>query len=285
MLTSSQIIAVFIMSRGYLSPRPSDLPFHAPSNPVLQSLPRAVSRTLKYILLLTIALGFLYTLSQFKAISRYLPVRLEGTFDLIHKDTQISNNNNKLAYAESSAAKDRNQNELQVPENPRIGKITASFGLPDPIYEAAISSHTVHNALHAYPHFVLREQMVRGLWSKHAYLLTVIGTELAKPKDERLKWLFWHDRDTILMNPNVPLEMFLPPEPEFGHVNLLVTSDKNGLNNGVFLVRINQWALKLLASALSIREYQSEVPLKYTEQSGMEETIKRVSLYPPTQQW
>ena len=160
---------------------------------------------------------------------------------------------------------------------PTFGKITASFGDLDPTYEAAIASHTLHNRFYGYPHFVLREQVMSGLWSKHAWMMTIIGQELSKPKEQRLQWLMWHDRDTILMNPQIPLEIFTPPEPKFSHIHLMVTNDRNGLNNGVFMIRVNQWAFKLFASALSIREYQPEIPLKYTEQSGLEETIKRVS--------
>ena len=170
---------------------------------------------------------------------------------------------------------------LANPTLPRLtistfAKVTASFGDFDPDYETAIASHAPHNKLHGYRQFILREQMVRGLWSKHSYLLTIIGQELAKPESQRLKWLFWHDRDTILMNPQVPLDIFLPPSPEFDHIQLLVTNDRNGLNNGVFMVRVGQWAFKMLASALSVREYQPELPLKYTEQSGMEAVIQRV---------
>jgi hypothetical protein len=160
---------------------------------------------------------------------------------------------------------------------PKFGKCTATFGEPDPPYEHAIASHNLHNQLHGYPHYILREHMIRGLWSKHGWILTIIGQELAKPEDQRLKWLMWHDRDTVLMNPQVPLDVFVPPEPQFSHIHMLVTNDRNGLNNGVFMVRVNQWAFKFFASALSIREYQPEIPLKYTEQSGMEEVIKRVS--------
>lgn len=161
---------------------------------------------------------------------------------------------------------------------PRFGKCTASFGGPSPPYDSAIASHDLHNTLHAYPHYILHEQMLRGLWSKHSYLLTVLGQELSKPESERLKWLLWHDRDTILVNPQIPLNIFVPPEEKgFGHVNLLVTKDRNGLNNGVFMVRVGQWAVKMFASVLSIREYRPDVVLKYTEQSGMEEVIKRVS--------
>ncbi|KAF2273713.1 uncharacterized protein EI97DRAFT_435880 [Westerdykella ornata] len=158
---------------------------------------------------------------------------------------------------------------------PRFAKITATFGERDPPYEDAISSHNLHNELHGYPHFILREQMLRGLWSKHAYILTIIGNELAKPAHERLAWLMWHDRDTVLMNPQIPLDIFVPPSPAFDHIHLLVTNDRNGLNNGVFFCRVSAASFKFFASALSIREYEPEIQLKYTEQSGMEEVIKR----------
>jgi hypothetical protein len=162
------------------------------------------------------------------------------------------------------------------PPFPKFGKITATFGEPDPPYENAIASHNLHNQIHGYPHFILREQMLRGLWSKHAYILTIIGNELAKPENERLKWVLWHDRDTVLMNPQLPLDIFVPPSPAFDHIHMLVTNDRNGLNNGVFLCRVSGASFKFFASALSIREYQPEIQLKYTEQSGMEEVIKRV---------
>ncbi|KAF1996219.1 glycosyltransferase family 34 protein [Amniculicola lignicola CBS 123094] len=157
----------------------------------------------------------------------------------------------------------------------KIGKITASFGDPDPPYEDAILSHETHNALHGYPQFILRERILRGLWSKHLWIMTVIGQELAKPEDLRLNWLLWHDRDTVLMNPQIALDIFLPPEPQFSNIHLIATNDHNGLNNGVFFVRVSPWAFKLFASALSIPEYQPEIPLKYSEQSAMEEAIKR----------
>lgn len=83
------------------------------------------------------------------------------------------------------------------------------------------------------------------------------------------------------MNPNVPLDVFLPsegPDGGFGHINLLVTRDRNGLNNGVFFIRVSDWSIKMFASALSVREYERGVELKYSEQSGMERVIERVSI-------
>lgn len=167
------------------------------------------------------------------------------------------------------------------PAFPRFAKITATFGEPDPPYEEAIASHKLHNEIHNYPQFILREQMLKGLWSKHAYILSIIGNELAKPLEERLEWVLWHDRDTVLMNPQLPLDIFVPPSPAFNHIHFLVTNDHNGLNNGVFLCRVSGASFKFFASALSFREYRPEVMLKYTEQSGMEEVIKSVRCSTP----
>lgn len=191
----------------------------------------------------------------------------------------VNGNVEENGAIQSNFSTQENPSNLYMPNVmpfPRFGKCTASFGDPEPPYEAAIASHALHNDIHDYPHFILREHMIRGLWSKHGWMMTIIGQELAKPEEQRLQWLLWHDRDTVLMNPQLPLDIFVPPEPEFSHIHLIVTNDRNGLNNGVFMVRVNQWAFKLFASALSIREYQPEIVLKYTEQSGMEQAIKRV---------
>jgi hypothetical protein len=70
-----------------------------------------------------------------------------------------------------------------------IGKMTISFGEPNEIYDRAIRSHELHNKNMEYPQFVLRERLMSGLWSKHAYIFSVIVQELSKPEAERLKWL------------------------------------------------------------------------------------------------
>jgi hypothetical protein len=77
------------------------------------------------------------------------------------------------------------------------------------------------------------------------------------------------------MNPNIPLYIFLPPAG-FEDVNLVVKNGRNGLNNGVCFVRVGKWSFKIFASALSVREYEPGVVLKYSEQSTMEEVIRRV---------
>ncbi|RMZ69818.1 galactosyl transferase GMA12 MNN10 family [Pyrenophora seminiperda CCB06] len=236
---------------------PSGLPLNHGPQVYPHRLSKAAYRTLKYLSLILIFLLTLYTLSAAPSLSKYVSLPSNTL-----ANTTFSPNS-------TSAAK--------------IAKVTASFGLSDPIYETAISSHSLHNALHNYTSFILRERMLPGLWSKHAFLLTILGSQLALPPSSRLDWLFWHDRDTILTNPNVPLDIFLPPpNSKFSHVNLVVTKDRNGLNNGVFFIRVNEWSVRFFAACLSLREWEKGVVLKYSEQSAMEIVIERDSFRPST---
>ena len=72
-----------------------------------------------------------------------------------------------------------------------IGKITIVFGGDNPTYERALKTHEVHNRLHRYPTYVLRQQILNDVWTKPAYILSVLLKELAKPADERLHWLLY----------------------------------------------------------------------------------------------
>ena len=75
------------------------------------------------------------------------------------------------------------------------------------------------------------------------------------------------------MNPNIPLELFLPPD-EFGHVHLLVTNDYNGLNNGVFPIRVHPWSVALMSAVVAFTTYRPEFELKFRDQSALDEMLK-----------
>jgi hypothetical protein len=81
---------------------------------------------------------------------------------------------------------------------PAIGKMTISFGETEEVYERARRSHEFHNREMGYSQFVLRERLVPGLWSKHAYIFSVIVQEMAKPEGQRLKWLMFVTRNQPL---------------------------------------------------------------------------------------
>ncbi len=157
---------------------------------------------------------------------------------------------------------------------PRIAKCTIMFGTTNPVYERALRSHQTHNRQHNYPMYVLRQSIFDDVWSKPAYILSLILGELAKPEAERLEWLLWLDADTILLNPYIPIEIFLPPQGEWDEVHLLVSHDYNGLNNGVFLIRVAAWSAELLSAILAYRHYKPEERLMFRDQSAMESLLQ-----------
>lgn len=87
-----------------------------------------------------------------------------------------------------------------------------------------------------------------------------------------------------LMNPNIPLETFLPPAGLPSPVNILVANDHNGLNDGAFFVRVGAWAVQLFNDVLAMPTLKPHVHLKYSEQSALEHMLKQVcveSYIPP----
>lgn len=138
--------------------------------------------------------------------------------------------------------------------------------------------------------------MIDDLWNKPAFILDLLLQEMIKPESKRLEWLVWVDRDTLILDQCRPATSFLPssihekplakwwrrneytrsedpnkPSPE---LNLLATNDMNGLNNGIFLLRVSPWAVSLFTAILAYRHYNPKVELKFTEQSVMGLVLK-----------
>ncbi|RFU31455.1 hypothetical protein B7463_g4891, partial [Scytalidium lignicola] len=160
----------------------------------------------------------------------------------------------------------------------RIGKISSLYydevTSKSQAYERALLSHIEHDQRFSYSHFVLRRGIVEGLWTKHALVLHHLVQELAKPQAERLDWLFWHDADVVIVNNQMPLEAFLPPEPQWSHINFMVSNDLGGLNDGVFYIRVCEWSVHFFAAGLSYPVYKPDVPLRYDEQTALEFLIQ-----------
>lgn len=156
---------------------------------------------------------------------------------------------------------------------PVLAKVTIVTGGDNTVYERALRTHTAHNRLHGYPMHTLRQSILNDVWSKPAYILSVLLRELAKPRAERVQWLFWVDVDTIIINPNVPAEVFLPPVG-FDDVHLLISHDFNGLNNGVFPIRVHPWSVELLCAIIAFPAYRPDDHLQFRDQSAMAELLK-----------
>ena len=72
----------------------------------------------------------------------------------------------------------------------------------------------------------------------------------------------------ILLNPRMPLEIFLPPE-EFDHIHFLGTHDEEGLNCGVFFIRVHEWSVQMLLDVLAIPDHHPEVQPAQVATSGV----------------
>ncbi|KAH6712732.1 hypothetical protein BKA61DRAFT_576348 [Leptodontidium sp. MPI-SDFR-AT-0119] len=166
--------------------------------------------------------------------------------------------------------------DAHIPESSKqyIGKVSILYGDKKPAYERALKTHEEHNRIHNYRMHLLRHGILDGYWTKPAYILSLLLLELGKEKDDRLSWLFWVDADTVVLNHNIPIEIFMPP-PEHNDIHLLVTDDWNGLNNGVFLVRVDPWAVELFTSITSFRDFQPNTTLTFQDQSAMEILLKQ----------
>lgn len=96
------------------------------------------------------------------------------------------------------------------------------------------------------------------------------------------------DADTVVMNPNIPLDIFLPPQERFASINLLISNDFNGLNAGVFLLKINSWTVEFLSAIISYRYYKYG-KLFFAEQTAIDELLRddkwRYNALRVPQQW
>ncbi|KAK3694182.1 hypothetical protein B0T22DRAFT_451833 [Podospora appendiculata] len=69
----------------------------------------------------------------------------------------------------------------------------------------------------------------------------------------------WFDADTAILNPHTPLEIFLPPENLTGleNVDLIINSNWDGLNSGVFALRVSPWSVTFLSAVLAYPIYEA----------------------------
>lgn len=186
------------------------------------------------------------------------------------EEAKVANHTSSTSILPGEHILDGLTEEEMLGARTRIGKCTILF-YGNSAWERAIRTHERHDREHGYRIHILRQQLLDDVWSKPAYILSLLLRELAKPDSERLEWLLWVDADTVLLNPHIPIDVFLPPPgSEFDDVHLVYSNDWNGLNNGVFPVRVNTWAVQLFSAIVSFRHFRSEVPLIFRDQSAMD---------------
>ncbi|KAM7186792.1 hypothetical protein V8F33_011635 [Rhypophila sp. PSN 637] len=173
----------------------------------------------------------------------------------------------------------------------KIAKISVTTNkLNAPVIDRAFLTHTRHNERHGYTHYIAKYQAVSdliehdrqhraaGAWTKPVYILSILVAELEKPPEERLKWLFWFDADTAIMNPYTPLEIFTPPDDAEGlkNVDLLIASNWDGLNSGVFALRVAPWSVSFISAVLAYPIYETarQATDRFRDQSAFQFLLK-----------
>jgi len=85
-------------------------------------------------------------------------------------------------------------------------------------------------------------------------------------KTKLYDWIFWVDSDVILTNPTIRLEAYLPEDE---NVHFVAAADKNGLNAGVFLLRVNSWSYNLMTKVLAYPDYHKDDFIRFAEQTAI----------------
>jgi len=137
----------------------------------------------------------------------------------------------------------------------RYGKITMLYGdRSDTTYQTfdrALQTHAHHARRHNYQHHVLDREVVEGVWSKTFYLISLLVAQLSKA--DHLEWLVWSDADTVLINSEIPLDIFTPATDDllFQDVMLVMARDQWGMNSGHFFIRVHPKSVHILTRAFA----------------------------------
>jgi hypothetical protein len=78
----------------------------------------------------------------------------------------------------------------------------------------------------------------------------------------------------VIMNPNISLELFLPPAGK--DVNFMAANDLNGLNTGLFFIRICPWSVRLLGANLGYEYLPGNKSWDYAEQGQLSNLLRDV---------
>ena len=151
---------------------------------------------------------------------------------------------------------------------PAIAKISVIYGEYNEWYERAVSTHERHAERHGYPCHVLRNPVApgeghHGYWNKMLYLQSMLVQELGKKEGLRAQWLMWFDAYSIIINQEIPLEIFLPPA-DYAHIHFLVTRDQHGLNSGVFFLRVHPCSIALTTKVIGFPIFKPEIDLGFS---------------------
>jgi len=140
------------------------------------------------------------------------------------------------------------------------------------VYENAISEFYQYSKYYGYKFVLNRYRYDNEREIFYMKLNTLIENLIKCLKEKSYDWIFWADSDTIIANPNIKLETFLPNE-KMDLIHFIAADDINGLNCGVFFIRVHPWSLNLLMRAYSYFYYHSDRYLLFADQSSINNVL------------
>jgi len=132
-----------------------------------------------------------------------------------------------------------------------------------------------YSHLHAYPFFYYHAGVAAtnasgraATWAKIPVLQRYL---------EVFDWLLWIDLDAHIMDMERTLESLLPDAKREPNVDLVLTSDWYGLNNGVFLIRRSAWSREYLRLVWEGYDKYDMQDATFAEQAVMERVLQLMS--------
>ncbi|ORX65230.1 hypothetical protein BCR32DRAFT_297784 [Anaeromyces robustus] len=104
-------------------------------------------------------------------------------------------------------------------------------------------------------------------------LFSIIERMIEGLKQKKYDWIFWVDTDTMIMNPNIRLETFLPNE-KMPKIHFIAGfGERGGFQAGVFFIRVHEWSLNMLMRSISYSYYYPNRYIPFDDQSSMNNVL------------
>lgn len=140
------------------------------------------------------------------------------------------------------------------------------------IHERSINAFQKYAEIYNYKLFIENETYDNEREIYYMKLNTITEYLIKGLKEKTYDWIFWTDSDVMITNPKIQLSAFIPPETS-DDVHLLISKDENGLNAGVFLLRVHPWSLSYIMRCSTYAYYHNEAYLRFSDQSAMEQVL------------
>ncbi|KAG4093208.1 hypothetical protein H8356DRAFT_1048726 [Neocallimastix lanati (nom. inval.)] len=135
--------------------------------------------------------------------------------------------------------------------------------------EHAISEFFQYSNIHGYRFLFNNQRYDREKEPFYMKIHVITEAILRGLKEKEYDWVFWVDGDVILANPNIKLQTFLPIDNEVH----LIAADRQGLNSGVFFIRVHPWSLNFILRAGSYTYFNNSTYFKYGEETGINNVL------------